>query len=103
MQNYQTVTEAVAGLADRGYTLNFNLEPGECLSCAEHNIFLHPEEYEIDEVHRFEGMTDPGDSSIVLAVSSPGQERVKGTLVSAYGMYAEPGLSALLTRLPLNR
>jgi hypothetical protein len=101
MKNYETVSEAVTDLSNRGYTLNFNLREDTCIECREPSIFLRPEEFEIDEVYRFEGITDPGDSSIVLAISSH-DHAAKGTLVSAYGMYAEPGMADLLTRLPFH-
>ena len=50
---------------------------------------LAPEEFEIDEVYRFEGITDPGDEMIVFAISSVHHD-LKGLVVNAYGMYADP-------------
>jgi hypothetical protein len=41
----------------------------------------------VDEFYRFEGMTNPDDSSILFAISS--SDGLKGTLGDAYGVYAE--------------
>ena len=53
-------------------------------------------QFEIDEFHRFEGMSDPEDQSIVHAISSV-DGHIKGILVSAYGAYAS-GLTQELVR-----
>ncbi len=86
MKNYDTLSEAVNDLQLRGYTYDFNLEP-ECLKCASLELEIHPEEFKVDELHRFEGMSSTDDNSILYAISS--KNGVKGTLVDAYGVYAE--------------
>ncbi len=70
-KSYETVTEAVNDLQKRGYTTNFSLLPEmECMVCKETSLNLSPEEFEIDKLYRFEGMTDPGDEMIVMTISS---------------------------------
>ncbi len=86
MRNYDTLSEAINDLQLRGYTYDFNLEP-ECLKCASLELEIHPEEFEVDELHRFEGMSSTDDNSILYAISS--KNGVKGMLVDAYGVYAE--------------
>jgi hypothetical protein len=99
MKSYETVSEAVNDLVKRGYTTDFNLhEEGECIICSSSNQTLSPEEFEIDEVHRFEGMTDPGDEMIVYAISSK-KTALKGVLINAYGMYANAQTSKLIKHL----
>lgn len=97
MKTYDTVTEAVNDLQLRGYTINFNLKP-DCVESAEKHISIHPKDFEIDEVYRFEGDSDPGDESIVYAVSSA-KEKVKGILVNAFGTYAETFSAELIAKL----
>ncbi len=97
MKTYDTVTEAVNDLQLRGYTINFNLKP-DCVESAEKHISIHPKDFEIDEVYRFEGNSDPGDESIVYAISSV-KENVKGILVNAFGTYAETFSSELIAKL----
>jgi hypothetical protein len=84
--NYDTLTEALNDLNKRGYTEDFNLKEN-CIVCSSKPLEIKPEEFDVDEVHRFEGMSNPDDSSVVYAISS--SHGVKGVLVDAYGAYAE--------------
>ncbi|MGC1513999.1 MAG: phosphoribosylpyrophosphate synthetase [Maribacter sp.] len=86
MKSYDTLSEAIQDLQRRGYTYDFNLKP-HCLECASLKLELHPDDFEIDELHRFEGMSSTDDNSILYAISS--KNGIKGTLVDAYGVYAE--------------
>lgn len=97
MHSYVTVSEALNDLFKRGYTLDFALlQDEDCIYC--HNHSLNAEDFEIDEVYRFEGDTDPGDEMIVFAISSD-KHKVKGTLVNAYGMYADADNSKIIEKL----
>lgn len=91
------MSEAVNDLQKRGYTHDFNIEGG-CLVCAGPPQRLEPDEFEIDEVYRFEGDTDPGDANIVYAISST-KSGIKGILVNAYGIYADSLSAELVEKL----
>ena len=67
MYTYDTVSGAVNGLKKRGYTMDFNLQEN-CLVC--HEDKFNPEDFEIVEVYRFEGNTDPADEAVVYAIES---------------------------------
>lgn len=97
MHYYETVTQAVAELNKRGYTINFNLSAGK-LSGEEHGISLSANEFNIDEVHRFEGDTDPGDEMVVYAISSE-SKKVRGILVNAFGVYSDELSDDLMSKL----
>ena len=98
MYTYDIVTEAVNGLKKRGFTLDFNLKEN-CIVCNEHKF--NPDDFEIVEVYRFEGNTDPADEAIIYGVQS--HNGMKGVLVSGYGISAE-GMSADMARkLEINR
>lgn len=86
MINYDTLSEAINDLQSRGYTHDFNLKP-HCLECASLKLILHPEDFKVDEIYRFEGMSSTDDNSVLYAISS--KNGIKGTLVDAYGVYAE--------------
>lgn len=86
MKNYDTIIDALQGLKKRGYTHDFNLHP-DGSKCVSGDIHLHPEDFEIKEIYRFEGMSNPDDNSVVYAIES--KEGIKGVLVDAYGIYAE--------------
>ncbi|MBX0331848.1 phosphoribosylpyrophosphate synthetase [Pontibacter sp. HSC-14F20] len=84
--SYDTLSGALNGLKQRGYTEDFNLKEN-CIVCTTKPMQLKPEEFNIDEVHRFEGMSNPDDNSVVYAISST--YGVKGVLLDAYGAYSE--------------
>ncbi|MCX7548630.1 phosphoribosylpyrophosphate synthetase [Xanthomarina sp. F1114] len=98
-KSYDTVSEATNDLMQRGYTTNFALmSDKECLVCHKTSVHLSPDDFEIDEIHRFEGMTDPGDEMIVYAISSL-KYNMKGVVVNAYGMYADNSTTAIVKKL----
>lgn len=97
MKYYETISAAVNGLEARGYTLNLNLQVTH-LHHRESNLSLHPEDFHIDEVHRFEGETDPGDAAVVYAVSSE-KYNAKGVLVDGYGISAGAVSPEILAKL----
>lgn len=96
MTTYTTLTEALDDLRRRGYTEDFNLKP-TCLECAAKQVELHPDDFEIAEVHRFEGATNPDDSEVVYAIRS--KNGLNGVLVDAYGAYANSLSTDMLAKL----
>ena len=95
---YDTVSQAVDGLKERGYTLDFNLKSNslECLGQK-----FNPKDFEITEFHRFEGSSDPGDESIVYAIES--RSGMKGVLVNAFGVYSEPLSDEMIKKLSFQK
>lgn len=92
MYNYDTITAAIKGLKERGYSKDFNLEEN-CLIC--HEDKYNPDDFQIVEVYRFEGDSDPADEAVVYGIES--KEGFKGVLVSGYGASAV-GLGAEMAR-----
>ncbi len=99
MKTIETLSEAITDLRKRGYEHDFNLR-SEWLECQKLNLQLKPVDFHVDEVHRFEGMTNPDDSSILFAIQSP--HGIKGILVDAYGTYAESISNEMLKRLSID-
>jgi len=58
-----------------------------------------PSEMTIVEYHRFEGMSNPSDMSIVFAVES--EDGRKGTIVSTYGAYANMKLVEFMDKVKI--
>jgi len=83
MHTYDTVSQAVNGLKKRGYVIDFNLEK-DSITCRQTPISLSPSEFEIAEVYRFEGNSDPADEAIVYAIES--KHGHKGVLVNGFGI-----------------
>lgn len=95
--NYDTLSEAIDGLKREGYTEDFNLKEN-CIHCGALGKDILPEHFMIDEVYRFEGMSNPDDSSVVYAISSE-KHGLKGILVDAYGVYSSPLSAQMLKKL----
>ena len=100
-KNFGTLSQTVDGLKKNGYNLDFNIR-GECLVCESTNMELSENDFEIDEVYRFEGDSNPDDEAIVYAISSSKFD-VKGVLVNAYGIYSDEDAGALVQKLRYNR
>jgi hypothetical protein len=96
MKQYETLTDALKDLQERGYVYNFNLSD-DCLECKEVDVRLHPEQFAITEFYRFEGPSDPADNSVVYAIES--DQGIKGVLVNAYGVYADSLSADMLNKL----
>lgn len=83
--SYDTLSEAVNDLQKRGYTHDFLIpDEKECIYCQEHSLELSSDEFVLDEIYRFEGMSDPGDESILFAISSQ-IHNVKGLVINSFG------------------
>ncbi len=95
---YDTVSEAVNGLKKRGYNLDFNLSEN-CLIC--HGDKFDINDFEITEMHRFEGNTDPSDEAVVYAIES--KDGQKGVLVNGYGISAETISGEMAKKLSIVR
>lgn len=99
MKTYDTAVEALNDLYDKGYTTDFSfLKEKDCIYCHASNQALKADEFVIDEVHRFEGDSDPGDEMVVYAISSDTYE-LKGTLINAFGIYSDSGTSHIIEKL----
>ena len=99
-ENYGTLSETINELAKAGYTLDFNAKE-DCIICQKAGVTLPPEEFQVDKVYRFEGMSNPDDQAVVYAISSPGH-KIKGVLVNGYGLSSDESSSRLISRLRTN-
>jgi len=93
---YDTLSEAVNGLKKRGYTIDFNLD-FDCITCHKTPISLTPSEFEITEVYRFEGNSDPADEAVVYAIES--KDGQKGVLVNGFGISADDASDEMVQKL----
>jgi len=97
MHTYDTVVDAINGLKQRGYKIDFNIAFDK-LICSENKHCLNPSEFEITETYRFEGNTNPSDEDVVYAVESK-DGNLKGIVTSAFGMYADSASTEMLKKL----
>lgn len=100
MKTFDTLSQAITALKQKGYVQDFNLHP-EWIECPPLNRTFKPQEFHVDEVHRFEGMTNPDDSSVLYAISS--SDGIKGLLVDAYGAYADSLSPMMIASLTIDK
>jgi hypothetical protein len=93
----KTLSEAMEGLLRRGFTEHFGVR-GDQLRGLEGGKTFGPDDVTIREYERLEGVSDPDDMAILYAIESSSGTR--GTLVDAFGVYSDPGISAYLGRVP---
>ena len=100
-ESFGTLSQTLNGLIGLGYTHDFNIDD-ECLVCHQTNAVLHPADFQIDKVYRFEGASNPDDQSILYAISST-KLNMKGTLVNGYGISSDEHTSTLIKQLKTNQ
>jgi hypothetical protein len=81
--HYAPVTEALNNLRKEGFTIDFSLKGNQLLSPTE---TFGPDDFEIVDIYRYEGNSDPGDEAVVYAIRS--NSGLKGVLVEGYGSSA---------------
>ena len=99
MDTFETLSEAMIALKQSGYNVDFNIQ-SDRIESSDSKYKLKPEEFHVDEVHRFEGMTNPDDSAVLYAISS--SKGVKGLLVDAYGAYSEAISPTMIDKLRID-
>jgi len=85
VRKYETLSEAITALNRFGYKEQF-ISTVDGIKAVEEDRLYKPEELKIVATYRFEGMTDPGDSTCLFAIEGIGKndDDVKGTLVMSY-------------------
>jgi hypothetical protein len=92
-QDYATMAQAVEGLRRRGFTAEFSYNEETGRITADGHSFTG-RDLTIVEHHRFEGVSDPDDSSVLYALQAA--DGTKGLLVDAYGAYANSKIAKIL-------
>src|SRR4051812_25002466 len=82
MKKYDSLADTLDDLRKRGYEADFELQ-SNCLYCSDLDLRLYEEEFNIDEVYRFERDSNLNDNAVIYALTSP--TGVKGTIVDGYG------------------
>jgi hypothetical protein len=93
------MVEAINGLRERGYKIDFNIAFDKII-CSENKHSLHPEDFEITEMYRFEGETNPSDEDVLYAIESK-DGKLKGIITSAFGMYADGVSTEMIKKLTI--
>jgi hypothetical protein len=92
--HYETVSKAIEELRKRGYTTDLNIE-GNFIKCSEGKFSAG--DFEIEDVYRYEGISDPGDEAAVYAIKA--LNGIKGIFVTGYGISADTDSNEILEKL----
>ncbi|MBC7888277.1 MAG: hypothetical protein H7Z13_10320 [Ferruginibacter sp.] len=92
----KSLVECHQKMMQDGYTENFKIEDSR-LKCLSSDKLYDPADITIINFFRFEGQSDPEDSSIMYVIET--QDGKKGTIVDAYGAYADPDVSLFITEV----
>ncbi|MEP2770694.1 MAG: hypothetical protein ABJH05_01010 [Fulvivirga sp.] len=93
--NLKTLVEVLNDLKDQGYTTDFNYVNGQLAALGSTDKYK-PEDIIIKEEFRFEGESNPADSSILYALEA--KDGTKGTLVDSYGADSHTDLEEFLKK-----
>ncbi|WP_300601260.1 hypothetical protein [Niabella sp.] len=89
-EKMNTISECLRKAVASGYVNDFFvLDNG--LSYKDALQIYPPEAVSIRNFYRFEGESDPADSAILYLIQT--RDGVKGTLLDAYGIYSDKGIS----------
>ncbi len=83
----KSLTACLEKMIAEGYTDDFKATPEGLKSLRTASVY-QPSDVKILNFYRFEGTSDPDDMSILYVVET--NDGLKGTLVDAYGTYADP-------------
>jgi hypothetical protein len=95
-----TLAGVMDELTRRGFTEHFMPAAGGLRAVNRRKTFV-ADQVMIAEYHRFEGVSDPDDMSILYALEAPGG--IRGTLVDAFGVYSDPRVGAFMKDVALQR
>ena len=82
---YSSLSKAIEDLKDKGYDTDFNLVD-DGIESKHLKKTWNAGQIEVEDAFRFEGMTNPGDNSVLYLINTDSGE--KGLLVDAYGAYS---------------
>ncbi|NBC09925.1 MAG: phosphoribosylpyrophosphate synthetase [Bacteroidetes bacterium] len=99
LNRYTSVAHATQGLRQRGFKDEFKLEGPHQMKNLNTGDMYSPGDMTIVEYHRFEGMSNPSDMSIVFAVEA--EDGRKGTIISTYGAYANMKLVEFMDKVKI--
>lgn len=97
----ETMTEAIGRLERAGYRESFQARGGMLYGLKGERSYA-PEELVVQEIVRFEGESDPGDSTMLFALRSR-DESILGTFVTGYGTSADAESAAVVAKLEANQ
>jgi len=97
---YQTLSEASKALSQEGFTSPLDIHNANEATLNDRRYLA--KDLLITEFHRFEGVSNPADSSVIYAVEAKeGQD--KGTIIDAYGADSDKSEAEFIRNLEIKQ
>lgn len=93
---YDNLVQATKKLSERGFDAEFKFDGKQLLSTDTDQTYA-ADDLQIVEYHRFEGMTNPADSSVIFAIETNTNE--KGTVIMSYSTDADMQLVSFIDKV----
>lgn len=97
-----TLSQILEKLRLKGKDNEIKMSDHGKMQSANLNKIYRPEDLTIVKTYRFEGMSDPGDSSVLYLVED--KDKDIGYIIDSYGAYSDnsgPGFDDFLKKLPV--
>lgn len=95
-----TLAGKVDDLSRQGFSEQFKVV-GDRLRAVAGAKEFQADQVVVAEYHRFEGVSDPDDMSVLYAIET--RSGLRGTLVDAFGVYADPLVGRFMKDVALRR
>lgn len=99
-EDLQTLVSCLNSLIKKGYTEDYKATEAGLKSIQSEKVYL-PGDITSLNFYRFEGNSDPEDNSILYAMETKDGKR--GTLVDAYGPYADTKVASFMKQVRVGR
>jgi len=83
----KSMVACLSKVVDDGYNEDFRATKTGLHAVSTHKLYS-PDQIKVVNFFRFEGFSDPDDNAILYVIET--NDGVKGTLIDAYGPYADP-------------
>ncbi len=91
-----TLSECMTHLKENGYTVDFTVDE-KGLTPIDSEKHYTPEQVTVGNFYRFDGASDPGDSSILYAIET--SDGSKGTLSDSFGPEADSDVAPFMAQV----
>jgi hypothetical protein len=83
--------------SNEGYKEDFQVNDKILMTTFDSEKSFTPDEVSIVSFYRFEGVSDPGDNTILYVIET--NDGTKGTLVDGYGAYADENVAKFIVEV----
>jgi hypothetical protein len=91
-----TETRCLFKVKEKGFIDRYHVQDLSLL-CLDNMRIYRPDEIAVVNFYRFEGISNPDDMSIIYAIET--SDGRKGTLIDAYGIYADSAVGDLMNEI----